>query len=426
MCPTKKLFLGAVVATLSLFHSVPSVQAGEEETYFVATAYYSPLPDQSRYTTGTYAWDIRLNGSWKITASWKTVFQGLLAGPKNYPFGTKIYFEWYGVWEIADRWGAIVKAWERWHSYDRIDIWMWHGDEGLARALKWWTRTIKWKIVVPSSKISLKLGESPLGYFDTLRVHPKSGATEVTQLQEIFTKADLYTGKIDGDYQSIRNELIEFQLKNIIISWYADEAAGYFGPRTIDVLRKKYAQDTAILSKEPLENFSMFNHKNASEIYKTILEYGDLQVNPDSDDESIKKLQELLTQLWEYSGNIDGNYKTVETPFINFQKKIGLVNNSDDWGAWYFGNKTKMALWNYYEKHDLLEVSTSVTLSDIQRNQIETALSSIRKRLKNIELRWGIKMQVSLNKLSQQISTNLWKVKNEEIKAKLLYLQEIM
>jgi len=34
---------------------------------------------------------------------------------------------------------------------------MGYGDEGLARALKWGTRTIKGKIIVPSADVTLKL-----------------------------------------------------------------------------------------------------------------------------------------------------------------------------------------------------------------------------------------------------------------------------
>ena len=175
---------------------------------------------------------------------------------------------------------------------------MGHGDEGLARALKWGTRKIKGKIVVPSAEITLKLGESPLGYFDSLRVHPKSGATEVTQLQEIFTKADLYNGDIDGEYQSIRNELIEFQVKNKAISGYADEEAGYFGPKTVSILKKLYAANTPMLVEEDKEIFANYNHRHASELYKIILAYGDLQVDPDdTTGEEVQQLQNLLSEL---------------------------------------------------------------------------------------------------------------------------------
>jgi len=112
--------------------------------YFFLTAYYSPLPGQKRYTTWSYAWDVRLNWSGKRTASWKWVFEWLLAWPRNYDFWTKIEFEWLWVWVIEDRWGAIVNKWERGHEFDRIDVWMWYGDEWLERALKWWKRKVLW------------------------------------------------------------------------------------------------------------------------------------------------------------------------------------------------------------------------------------------------------------------------------------------
>lgn len=397
--------------------------SGEEETYFVATAYYSPLPGQSKYITGTYAWDIRLNGWGKVTASGKGVFPGLLAGPKNYPFGTKIYLEGYGIWEIADRWGAIVNAGERGYSYDRIDIWMGHGDEGLAKAIKWGKRTIKGKIVVPSSQVTLKLWESPIGYFDDLRVHPKSKSAEVTRLQEVFTKADLYTGEVDGQYQSIRNELIEFQIKNSVITGYADEEAGYFGPKSVAALREKYAADTPILVEESKELFKQYNHRYASEKYKIILAYGDLVVNPDSDTDRVKELQKLLKELGEYDGPIDGRYTSIETPLIDLQKRIGLISKNDDWGAGYFGNKTKSALWYYYEQVDAGE---SYTLSDWEKERMQAAYNLVRKRLKTDELRGGKKMQTQLSSLDKQITSYLSKVTNPERKAKLVYLQSLL
>lgn len=425
MWPTKRLvILWAIIATISQLFSVHHSYASDEETYFIATAYYSPLPGQNRYTTGSYEGDIRLNGSWIVTASGKEVFQGLLAGPKNYPFGTKIYFEWYGIGEIADRWGAIVKAWERGHSYDRIDIWMWYGDEGLERALKWGSRKIKGKIVVPSAEVTLTLGESPLWYFDSLRVHPNSGATEIMELQEIFTKADLYSGNIDGDYQSIRNELIEFQIKNQVISGYADEEAGYFGPKTVEILKKLYAPNISMLVEEDKELFAKYNHRHASELYKIILEYWDLEVNPDSESETIKELQRLLLELWEYSGNIDGQYKSVENALIDLQIKIGLVERRDDWGAGYFWNKTKTALWIYYEKHDTEDIT--VTLSETEKDNVDNALKNIRKRLKTEELKWWKKMEKRLETLKNQIDTALLKVTDPLMRAKLIYLQEIL
>lgn len=424
MWPTKRLFVWVIVATLTfLWIQSGSVYAeSSEETYFIATAYYSPLPGQNRYTTGTYEWDIRLNGSGIITASGKEVFEGLLAGPKNYPFGTKIYFEWYGIGEIADRGGAIVKAWERGQSYDRIDIWMGHGDEWLERALKWGKRTIKGKIVVPSSELSLKLWASPLWDFTNLRVHPKSSPDEVKQLQEIFSKADLYSGKVDGEYQSIRNELIEFQMKNSVITGYADEEAWYFWPKSVSALRKKYAPDTPSLVEESADLFFLYNHRYASEKYKTILQYGDLVVNPESENDRVVELQKLMQELWEYNWNLDGKYHSIEKPLIDLQIKIGLIENNDDWWAWYFGNKTKTALWNYYETYN----QENIVLSDNEKIKMENTYLQVRKKLKTQELQWGEKMQVRLQKLESQISEFLPVVTDPIMKSKLIYLQELL
>lgn len=422
MWPTKKLILWVIVTTLTYFTAPSTLHASDEETYFVATAYYSPLPGQSKYITGSYEWDIRLNGWGKVGASGKEVFPWMLAWPKNYPFGTKIYLEGYGIWEIADRWGAIVKAWERGYSYDRIDIWMGHGDEGLAKAIKWWKRTIKGKIVVPSSEVTLKLWESPLWYFDSLRVHPNSEGEDVKKLQEIFTKADLYTGQVDGEYQSIRNELIEFQIKNSVISGYADEEAGYFGPKSVAALKEKYSDDTPILVEEAKELFAQYNHRYASEKYKIILAYGDLVVEPESETEKILELQKLFTELWEYSGELDWKYESIAPSLIDLQKRVGLIQNDDDWGAGYFWNKTKSALWFYYEDLD----SGEYELTQAEKTKMLTAYNTIRKRLKTAELKGGVKMNTQLSSLEKQIQSYIPKVTNRELKAKLEYLEELL
>ena len=114
--------------------------------YFTVTAYYSPLPDQKYYLKWDYDAERRLNGMWIRWASGRGVFSGMIAAPKNYQFGTKVYLQWLWVWDIQDRGWAIVNAWERGYKHDRLDVWMWYGDEGLRRALAWGKRTIPWYI----------------------------------------------------------------------------------------------------------------------------------------------------------------------------------------------------------------------------------------------------------------------------------------
>lgn len=427
MCPTKKLILWAIVATIYFFWNTITAHANEE-TYFVATAYYSPLPDQSRYITGSYEWDIRLNGEWVTTASWKGVFPGLLAGPANYPFGTKIYFEWYGIGSIEDRGWAIVKAWERGYSYDRIDIWMWYGDEGLDRAIRWGKRTVKGKIVVPSSPITLKHAESKIGYIWNLRVSPDSEIESVKRLQEIFTKADLYSEEIDGKYESIKNELIDFQLKSGIIKSTDEEVAGYFWPKTIAALREKYGYSTDILISEDVSLFSQYNHKYASEAYKLILEYGDLRISPESESEKIWELQKLLTQLWEYNGPIDGRYSSVKESLIDLQIKLWIIERRDHWEAGYFWNKTRTALWSYYENNivSIKSVDTILTLSSSEKQKIDAWLEAIKNQLKKQEKRTGKTVEQRLNSLKKQIEASLPQIQDTQMKLKLQYLQQII
>jgi len=402
------------------------------------TAYYSPLPDQSRYTTGSYAWDIRLNGEWVTTASWKWVFQGLLAWPSNYPFGTKIYLEWFGIWSIEDRWGAIVKAWERWYSYDRIDMWMGYGDEGLDRALRWGKRTVTWKIVVPSATPTISFPESQIGHIPKVTVNPEVAVFEdVVKVQEIFTKAELYIWEVDGKYESIKNEIINFQLEEGIIQSENDEAAGWFWPKTIWALRNRFPSDTTIiLREEDALLFQKYNHKSASEIYKLILEYWDLQVTPNSNTETVMQLQELMKDLWEYSGSINGKYTSIEWDLIRFQKKIGLIESASDWGAGYFWNKTKTALWSYYEnisdeelkniEQNISDTPISYILSQKEKDFMKTAFVGLKKKLERDEKRWWKKASLRLKKLSEQIEAVQNSIQDPIIKAKVIYLKEIL
>lgn len=211
-----------------------------EETYFYVTAYYSPLPGQKRYTTWSYWWDVRLNGNGKHTASWKKVYTGIIAAPRNYPFGTKIELEGIWVTAVEDRWWAIVNSWERGFEYDRIDVWMWHGDEWLARALKWWKRKIKWRVVESFHQVNVKFDESPVSKYVWLKVKPESNKVDVKRLQQLLTDVDLYKGNIDWNYHSVKNALIDYQVDEKIIKNKYDDAAGYFWRKTFASMQSKY------------------------------------------------------------------------------------------------------------------------------------------------------------------------------------------
>ena len=66
----------------------------------------------------------------------------MLAAPKTYPFGTRVMIPGLGVGEVHDRGGAILAR----KGYDRIDVWMGRGEEGLSRALNWGARLVEGEV----------------------------------------------------------------------------------------------------------------------------------------------------------------------------------------------------------------------------------------------------------------------------------------
>lgn len=366
-----------------------------------------------------------MNGKWTNGASGKEVFEWMLAAPRNYPFGTKIYFEWYGIGEVQDRGGAIVEAGNRWHSYDRIDIWMGYGDEGLQRAKIWWQRTIKGKIVIPSSENSLKFSQSELGDIGNLKVTPESLEPEVKKLQEIFTKADLYDGEIDGKYTSIEQELIAFQIDSWIVKDKEDWGAGYFWNKTIAALRKKYGIDSPLI-EEPASNFSTFNHSFESKMYKIVLDYGELEINPDSEDDDIRMFQEFMIKIWEYNWSIDGQYSSIEQSLIDLQKRVGVIENRDDWWAGHFGSKTKTALWQYFgeqaQEQEIIEEPKEYSLSEKQIERLTWVIKTLKKSISSIAQRKGTTSQKITDTLRNQIEDILPSLKDINIREKLRYI----
>jgi 3D (Asp-Asp-Asp) domain-containing protein len=99
----------------------------------ILTGYYTPEPNQSKYLTGNFAREKRLNGSGKITASGKVPEKGktVAAHPKFLSSGTKIRIKdvegLEGVFEVEDG-GELVIG-------NRIDVYMGKGEIALKKAI---------------------------------------------------------------------------------------------------------------------------------------------------------------------------------------------------------------------------------------------------------------------------------------------------
>lgn len=332
-----------------------TANANEETKSFIVTAYYSPLPDQEYYLKGNYEDEVRLNGRWIKWASWQEVFDWMLAWPKKYAFWTKIYLEWIWTWIIADRWWAIVEAWNRWYDSDRIDVWMWYGDEWLKRAISWWKRKVSWKIVsIPENTWSWEVSvwfdfqawnvnlskykKDNREYIFTKNIWIEDSWDDVKKLQEVFKNKWLYSWEIDWVYNSeLIKSIVDFQLENWIIETRNEYWAGYWGKKTRDAFFLNKDKKVE-LPKENIKKETKITSKNLFETY----------ISPESDSEDVKILQSKLSEMQLYSWSINGKYKDIKNVLLEYQIAKNILSSKNDLWAWYFWPKTRELLKNDY------------------------------------------------------------------------------
>lgn len=191
-----KLFPVVTITLLSLFALSPLSSSGgdlaEAEEFqasadgisypytetFTTSAYYSPLPCQQKYALGSYEADIRMNGNGVHGADGTDVYPGMVAAPKSYPFGTKLYIPGIGIVAVHDRGGAIVDSNGDPNRHDRLDIWMGYGDKGLTRAMAWGKRNVDITVYGVNEQLSEKI--SLAGYSEEEASPQTCGTTETT------------------------------------------------------------------------------------------------------------------------------------------------------------------------------------------------------------------------------------------------------
>lgn len=322
----------------------------------MVSAYYSPLPGQVRYLRGSYEKDIRLNGQGIAGADRTPVYIGMLAAPKSYAFGTKIYIPSLGIGTVHDRGGAILAR----EEYDRIDVWMGYGDEGLTRALNWGMRMVEGTIYTdrPELPDNINYNWIPSNYTPPKPVVPKgpfqvnmgnnAEGVEVKLLQEKLNALG-YQTTINGYYgiETI-NAVYLFQKEQKILSSWNDFGAGYFGNQTRKALNKIVVQG---VQNTPIEKPKDVINSEKLEETKLLITAG---LGKDSEGEDVQKLQLILKELGYYTGEINGKYDfiTIEA-VLNFQKDNSVINEATDFGAGYFGPQTKKILEKVLAQKDI-------------------------------------------------------------------------
>lgn len=353
----------------------------------MVSAYYSPLPGQNRYLRGSYEGDIRLNGRGVAGADGTSVYTGMLAAPKTYIFGTKIYIPGLGIGTVHDRGGAILSR----ANYDRIDVWMGYGDEGLTRALNWGMRMIEGNVYLDASNLQDNLnyswvpGTSSLTNTNkTSTVTTKTTETfqkglgkdsmgeEVEELQTKLKELGYFNAEPTGTYGMQTIEAVfAFQKEQGILSSWNDYGAGYFGNQTRKILNKiivrKKQEKGAELAKLELAD------EEQVETTKLLIVSG---LGKDAEGGDVEELQKTLQELGYYSGKISGIYDsiTIEAVF-NFQKNYSVISDDTDYGAGYFGPKTKEALEKaIVEQETKLEFGQVLAQMDLQTTTMVVVL----------------------------------------------------
>lgn len=337
-----------------------------EERVFTMTAYYSPKSGQVFYYKQNFIEEVILNGQWYFGASGKKVFNGMLAWPASYPFGSLIYFPGFGLGEIADRGGAIVLSGERGQSNDRIDVWMGNGEEGLIRALTFGKKNMTGYFCNPgvikaSAKDTLLRNNVPVlkNFFDiALRIQQlEEGRNDIRTrtLQKYLVKLGYLHKKYrNWSYENHTNKaLCKYQVSKGIVSaknpdcWVFGKATRYI--MKLDIQKKGllpsnlYATGTFAnivdLAKyyngKPAEivttaTIQQWNNWTVQQISKPNIFLFYRAYSKWQQSSEIKILQTFLQTQWLYSGEINGVYSKITTNAVyDFQKKYALISDDD-------------------------------------------------------------------------------------------------
>ncbi len=348
----------------------PDLADGVDQN-FVCSAYYSPLPGQGRYATGTYAGDIRLNGGGVRGASGKPVFPGMVAAPKEFPFGTKMYIPGIGMTEVADRGGAI--------KGNRLDIWFGYGDEALLNALKFGKRpclvtvyglndTLLTQVNIVGGEVKYaNLAENPFEFKDELKYGDNGEA--VARLQQFLRDLGYYKGSVTAKYDDQTKVAVQqFQKFNEQLSKNADLNPGVFGVVTIAAFEK-----VIIGNRERLT-----------------LKVPDRHFGRGATGSDVELLQRALRQLG-YDVQIDGVYgQELAAQVLKFQLAEGVIASTTDAGAGYFGPKTQARLDKLLLAFD--QGSTAILASELKSSLIEEKVTEVKPLVLNDETMLGLKL----------------------------------
>ncbi|MDP7247292.1 MAG: peptidoglycan-binding protein [Candidatus Peribacteraceae bacterium] len=329
-------------------------QAFEQE--FIITAYYSPVPGQCCYVKGGLKADKILNGEGLTSSDGTKVFPGMLAAPASYAFGTRVRLPGLGVLEVHDRGGAIKDLGNGVH---RLDIWVGHGEEGLARALSFGVQRITGTVYpLASRKPDLKFAfENIPTFYERLNLYMPEGGNFLA-----------VRPKLDDSGPSVRR--MQEYLKKL--GYFRRSTTNYFGR---DTERSLMAFIRDFRLNEPSDQLT---ERTAAFILAAVQRKEARDpvggfVDKTSAPSTVMEAQRILRFLGYWDGKTDGEYSDkLASSILKFQQENFLVGTAQDPGAGRIGPITLRRLLGEWNR--LLVVDRVDKLLD--RQKIEEVLAN--------------------------------------------------
>jgi len=375
-----KVFADQLSGTQNADSTVSTVKEFPYLKTFIISAYYSPLPCQQHYNTGSYASDLALNGNGTNGADGTQVFPGMIAAPKSYPFGTKMDIPGIGIVAVHDRGGAIVSTDTGAFDYDRLDVWMGFGDKGLDRALSWGKRTVDVEVygindsiaeqvnlgdysasestpndcskvmtaakvvdAVAVKKAPVQLANNSVSFLnDDLKFGDKGA--KVKSLQNTLKQMNLLRVEANGSYDDLtKHAVFKFQQTQGLVLDENSEFAGVFGPKTRKEMNKLIAAsnyyETRVAAATDAYEKTIAVSNESDKPKKSIIS---LQLKYGMRGPEVATLQKFLKDQGFLSGDLITQYygPVTQDAVTEFQKAHKLITNPGDNGAGAVGPAT--------------------------------------------------------------------------------------
>ena len=372
---------------------------------FIITAYYSPLPDQERYVTGTYEGDIRLNGHGVHGADGTDVYFGMIAAPSHIPFGTKMDISGLGIGTVHDRGGAIKSKDDSGLAHDRLDIWMGYGDKGLKAALTWGKRTkevtvygidenISENFYLADFSLETSLVKQAFSFLEP-KIFPEDlwygqEDSKILLLQQYLKDLDYFEGSLSGFYgEQTYDAVLRFQKEQGVIDDENDLGAGHFGinsRRTLeriiekneDFLKNRYISYGILESQDlpiPYEEDVFLSYY--PDLKEELISF-DNPVFFGEQGDPVRNLQEELVRVGFLRLQPTGFFGEITRhALFKFQQAKGLVADINTPGAGTLGPKTRALLNSLLNKRTRSKRMIALKRSDLQKNSLKNGLADL-------------------------------------------------